>query len=356
MKGVYIIQRKSNGVSTPFGKIATQKKLHIKRGVCKNSGGFIMQTIMSIFPVIATVVAVILAILLLKQYLRRKRIYQLVWFISLVMFSVAAGFETMSEFVGWDHGIFIIYRIYIVLSAALVAVMGAGALYLVLQKNVFSPKILLAIDAILLGIMIFFGWTMTLSSITDYSAMVFGAMEYTVAGAVVYAILIGIAFLIGKDWEAKKRNLLHGHIYLAYVIIFTLWMGVYAAVAQVTSADFEPGIAVAGKAMAQHVRNFSPLLTVTGSFLLIGVAFFSFLKTKFRFNLLIALGGLIMAIAGAIARTGAEFGNILYLGEAVSVLLLYKGFVDSDKIIKAKEEWIQENEVALGQDSETSVD
>ena len=312
-----------------------------------------MQTIMSIFPVIATVVAVIFAILLLKQYLRRKRIYQLVWFISLVMFAVAAGFETMSEFVGWNVDV---YRIYIVLSASLVAVMGAGALYLVLQKNVFSPRILLAIDVILLGIMIFFGWTMTLSSITDYSAMVFGALEYTVAGAVVYAILIAIAFLIGKDWEAKKRNILHGHIYLAYVIIFTLWMGAYAAVAQVTPANFEPGIAVAGKAMAQHVRNFSPFLTVTGSFLLIGVAFFSFLKTKFRFNLLIALGGLVMAIGGAVARSGEEFGNILYLAEALGVLLLYKGFVDSDKIIKVREERLQGSEDALSQDTETSED
>jgi hypothetical protein len=317
------------------------------------SGGFIMQTILSIFPIIATVVAVIFAILLLKQYLRRKRIYQLVWFISLVMFAVAAGFETMSEFVGWDIGI---YRIYIVLSASLVAIMGAGALYLVLQKNVFSPRILLVIDVILLGIMIFFGWTMTLSSITDYSAMVFGAMEYLVAGAVVYAILIAIAFLIGKNWEDQRRNILHGHIYLAYVIIFTLWMAAYAAVAIVTTANFEPGIAVAGKAMAQHVRNFSPFLTVTGSFLLIGVAFFSFLKTKFRFNLLIALGGLIMAIAGAIARLGIEFGNILYLGEALGVLLLYKGFIDSDKIIKAREESIQGDDVVLGQDTETSED
>ncbi len=316
-------------------------------------GGFIMQTIMSIFPVIATVVAVILAILLLKQYLRRKRIYQLVWFISLAMFAIAAGFETMSEFVGWDVGV---YRIYIVLSASLVAVMGAGALYLVLQKNVFSPRSLLAIDVILLGILIFFGWTMTLSSITDYSAMVFGAMEYLVAGAVVYGILIAIAFLIGRDWEAKKRNILHGHIYLAYVIIFTLWMAAYAAVAIVTPANFEPGIVVAGKAMAQHVRNFSPFLTVTGSFLLIGVAFFSFLKTKFRFNLLIALGGLVMAIGGAVARSGIEFGHILYLGEALGVLLLYKGFVDSDKIIKAREEQLKGNEVTSSQDTETSED
>ena len=172
----------------------------------------------------------------------------------------------------------------------------------------------------------------------------------------VYAILIAIAFLIGKDWEAKKRNILHGHIYLAYAIIFTLWMGAYAAIAQVTPGDFVPGIAVAGNAMAQHVRNFSPFLTVTGSFLLIGVAFFSFLKTKFRFNLLIALGGLVMAIGGAVARSGVEFGNVLYLAEALGVLLLYKGFVDSDKIIKVREERLQGSEDALSQDTETSED
>jgi hypothetical protein len=264
------------------------------------------------------------------------------------MFAVSAGIETMSEFVGWNVEI---YRIYIVLSASLVAIMGAGALYLILQKNVFSTRGLLAIDAVLFGIMIFFGWTMTLSSITDYSAMVFGAMEYTVAGAGVYAILIAIVFVIGRDWEEKRRRMLHGHIFLAYVVILTLWMGAYAAVAQVTPEDFVAGIAVAGQAMAQHVRNFSPLLTVTGSFLLIGAAFFSFLKTKFRFNLWIALGGLTIAVAGAVARTGSEFGNILYLGEALGILLLYKGFVDSDKIIKAREERLEGKEVPSSQDS-----
>ncbi|MFX1483358.1 MAG: hypothetical protein ACFFCP_09235 [Promethearchaeota archaeon] len=306
-----------------------------------------MQTLMSIFPVIATVIAILFAFLLLKQWLRRKRIYQLVWFVSLAMFAISAGFEAMSEFVGWDIGI---YRVYIVFSASLVALMGAGTLYLILHKNVFSTRGLLAIDITLLGIMAFFSWMMTLSSITDYSAMIFGAMEYPIAGTGVYVVLLIIAYLVGRDWEDKRRKILHGHIYLIYVIILSLWMGAYAAVAQVTPANFVPGIAVAGQAMAQHVRNFSPLLSVTGSFLLIGGAFFSFLKTRFRFNLWIALGGLTIAIAGAIARTGSEFGNILYLGEVVGIALLYIGFVGSDKIIKAREEQFKEAKTAETED------
>ncbi|MFW9799584.1 MAG: hypothetical protein ACFFD9_04060 [Candidatus Thorarchaeota archaeon] len=299
-----------------------------------------MQTIMSVFPLITTVVSALFAILLLNQWQRRKRIYQLVWCISLVMFTVTAGFETLSEFAGWSVGI---YRVYLVLSASQVAVMGAGALYLVLQKNVFSTKGLLAIDAIILGTIGFFSWTMTLSTITDYSAMLFGVMEYPIAGIGSYSVLIIAAFLLGRYRTEKDRKILHGHIYLVFAIIMTLWMGSYAAVAEVNTDNFVAGIAVAGHAMAQHVRNFSPFMSVTGAILLIGVAFLSFLKTRFQFNLWIALGGIAISVAGAIARSGAEFGNILYLGEVIGVLLLYKGFVDSDKVIREREERLTES-------------
>ena len=46
----------------------------------------------------------------------------------------------------------------------------------------------------------------------------------------------------------------------------------------------------------------------------------------------------MLSVAGSIARGGSEFGNILYIGEVVGILLLYKGFADSDKIIKSREE------------------
>ncbi|MHA2431918.1 MAG: hypothetical protein ACXADO_01655 [Candidatus Thorarchaeota archaeon] len=300
-----------------------------------------MQTIMSVFPLITTAASALFAILLLKQWQRRKRSYQLVWFISLIMFTVTAGFETISEFAGWSVEI---YRLYLVLSASQVAIMGAGALYLVLQKNVFSTRGLLAIDAIILGTIAFFSWMMTQSTITDYSAMLFGAMEYPVAGIGTYSLLIVLAYVLGRSRTEKDRKILHGHIYLVFALVMTLWMGAYAAVAVVNTDNFVAGIAVAGHAMAQHVRNFSPFMSVTGAILLIGVAFLSFLKTGFRFNLWIALGGLAISIAGAIARSGAEFGTLLYLGEVVGVLLLYKGFVDSDKLIRAREQRLKEGE------------
>ncbi|MHA2140619.1 MAG: hypothetical protein ACXADC_12740 [Candidatus Thorarchaeota archaeon] len=292
-----------------------------------------MATIMSVFPVITTIVAIVFAYLVLQQWRKRKRVYQLVWFISLGMFAVTAAFEAFSEFLGWSVPI---YRVYLVLSASQVAIMGAGALYLILAKNVFSTKGLLAIDAILIGIVAFFSWMMTLSSITDYSALVFGAMEYPIAGIGTYAVLVVFAFALGRNMEPNRKKMLHGHIYIIFAIIITLWMGAYAAIAVVDPDAFVAGIAVAGHAMAQHVRNFSPLMSVTGGFLLIGAAFFSFIKTRFTFNLWIALGGLAIAVAGSIARGGAEFGNVLYIGEVIGVILLTKGFVDSDKVIRER--------------------
>ncbi len=300
-----------------------------------NQEGEKLQTIMSIFPLITTTVAILFTYLLFKQWQRRKRIYQFVWFISLVLFALTAAFEALSEFIGWNV---LIYRFYLVLSASQVAIMGAGALYLVLSKNVFSTKGLIAIDAVLLAIIALFSWMMTLSSITDYSVLVFGAMEYPVAGIGVYSILVVAALLYGKGRTGKEKKMLHGHIYLIFAVIATIWMGAYAMVAEVYEENFVAGIAVAGHAMAQHVRNFSPLMTVSGGFLLIGVAFFSYLKTGFKFNLWIALGGLAIAIAGAIARSGAAFGNVLYIGEVIGVFLLYKGFVDSDRMIRAREQ------------------
>jgi len=293
---------------------------------------------MSIFPVITTIVSILFTYMLLKQWLRRKRVYQFIWFISLVMFAVTAAFEAASEFVGWSVPI---YRVYLVLSASQVAIMGAGALYLILKKNVFSTKGLLAIDGIVLAIIGMFSWMMTLSSITDYSALIFGAAEYPIAGIGTYVVLVIVALVYGRGKSNQEKKMIHGHVYLLFGIIVTFWMGAYAMVAEVDTSQFVAGIAVAGHAMEQHVRNFSPLMSVTGGFLLIGVAFFSFIKTRFKFNLWIALGGLAIAIAGSIARSGADYGNVLYLGEVIGVLFLYKGFIDSDKMIKAREERLQ---------------
>lgn len=293
-----------------------------------------MASLVTLLPVVATLISLLFSYTLFNQWGRRRRIYQLVWFVSVLMFVFTTSFEVVSELMGWPVDI---YRIYLVLAASQVAFMGGGTYYLILQKNVFSTRGLVILNATLLSLVVFFSWMMTISTITDYSALLMGRWEYPVVGIGTFSLLIVCTILAGRKLDEHQRKMLLGHAYLIFSIIMTLWMGGYAALANVDTEQLVSGTIIAGQAMAQHVRNFSPLLSVSGGFLLIGGALFSFIRTRFRFNLLIALGGLAIATGGAIARMGTELGFILYIGEVIGILLLYKGFVDSDKMIISHE-------------------
>jgi hypothetical protein len=293
-----------------------------------------MVSFLVVLPLSAVLISVLFAYMLLNQWQRRRRIYQLTWFLSVVMFILTASIEVLSELVGWPVEA---YRVYLVIAALQVALLGGGTFYLILQKNVFNNRGRVILDVLLLSIIAFFSLMMTISTITDYSALFFGRWEYPVAGIGTFSLLIICVALIGRGSDDRQKGILRGHAFLIFSIIIALWMGVYAAVAEVDIAQLAAGTVVAGQAMAQHVRNFSPLLSVTGGFLLIGGAIFSYIKTRFSFNLWIACGGLTISIAGAIARTSPEFGSILYLGEVIGILLLFKGFIDSDKMVITSE-------------------
>jgi hypothetical protein len=294
-----------------------------------------MVSFIVILPMAAVVISVLFAYALFNQWRRRGRIYQLVWFVSVLMFVVTASFEVVSQLVGWQVEI---YRVYLVLAALQVAFLGGGTFYLILQKNAFKKRGLVILDVLLFSIIALFSLMMTVSTITDYSAMLFGRWEYPIAGIGTFSLLVICASIIGRASDYTRKGILLGHAYIIFSIVVALWMGVYAAVAEVNVDQLVASTVVAGEAMAQHVRNFSPLLSVTGGVLLIGGALFSYIKTRLSFNLWIVLGGLAISIAGAIARTSAELGFILYLGEVIGILLLYKGFVDSDKMVITSEE------------------
>ena len=294
-----------------------------------------MVSIVIVLPIIATLISVLFAYTLFKQWKRKRRIYQLTWFAAVIMFIITASIEVMSELIGWQVEF---YRIYLVLAALQVALLGGGTLYLILQKNVFKHRELVILNVLLLSVIVFFSLMMTISSITDYSALIFGKWDYPIVGIGIFSLLIICSTLVGRKWDDSRKGILYGHAFLIFSIVVTLWMGAYAAVAEVDIDQLVAGTVVAGEAMAQHVRNFSPLLSVTGGSLLIGGALFSYFKTRLSFNLWIALGGLVISIAGAIARSSPELGIILYLGEVIGILLLYKGFIDSDKIVITSEE------------------
>jgi len=203
----------------------------------------------------ATVISIAFAALVFAQWLGRRRPYQLAWSAGLGLYAIAAFTQFVAEAYGWSVAV---YKVYYLVAAPLVAVLGIGSVFLVHRRA---------------GI----GFAL-------YTAVVFVGFAAAIAGAIVN-----------------------------------------------TDALASP-IPVAGTALPDDVRIFSPLFTVPGSVALIGVAAYSFWRSRLSFNLWVGIGALIVAAGGSLARFNVSWA--LYVGELVGIAVMFEGFLRSQDLAK----------------------
>src|SRR3989442_10498286 len=79
----------------------------------------------------ATVISVAFASLVFAQWLGRHRPYQLAWSLGLGLYAVTAFTQFLAEAYGWSVAV---YKVYYVLAALLVAVLGIGSVFLVNRR------------------------------------------------------------------------------------------------------------------------------------------------------------------------------------------------------------------------------
>lgn len=221
------------------------------------------------WPAATAVLGGVYTALVLRQWLARRKPHQLAWSVGLAMYAIAAVMEAVSEGTGrWDPTV---YRVYIVLAASLVGFLGLGTLYLMARKRVW------------------------------------------------------------------------GHVYLAYNLaaVAVFLYGTFTA--QLVSANLVPGVTVGGLALGatfSFPRVMSFAFNVPGTLLLLGGAVLSVVrfsrKQEYAYrmwaNVLIALGTLIIAGAGSMARAGQTVG--LYPAEMVASALLLWGFLKAGTLQK----------------------
>lgn len=215
------------------------------------------------WPALTAATGLVFAGLVFSQWLKRRKAHQLCWTVGLLMYAIAAVMEAWSEYTGvWDPTV---YRVYIVLAASLVGYLGSGSAYLMIHK---------------------------------------------------------------RRWIA--------HAYLAYNIVLTVVFLVGAFTTELRMEYLVPGITVGGQALGESgsfPRYLSMFITIPGTFFLLGGAIISvwrFAQKKeyaYRMwaNVLIALGTLLIAWAGAMARSGRAVG--LYPAEMVASAVLLAGFL-----------------------------
>jgi hypothetical protein len=211
--------------------------------------------------------------LIFAQWLRRRKPHQMAWTIGMLFYAVAAVMESISEITGYWNPL--VYRFYIVLAASLVGFLGLGSYYLIAKKKT-GPHIYLGM---LVGwLLVFFYGTMTVT--LDMSQLL-------------------------------------------------------------------PGITVGGKALGDPLsfpRVMSLPFNITGSFFLLGGSLLSIWrfarKREFAYrmwaNVLIALGTIVIAWAGSMARAGNSVG--LYPGEMVASAILLAGFLMAGTLEKGSHE------------------
>jgi hypothetical protein len=160
--------------------------------------------------------------------------------------------------------------------------------------------------------------------------------------------------------DPKRAFKISGTQFCHIFVLFTLYIFIFMTITALQAPlDVDYLLNSGGQEVAGHgwvndlpglratVRLFSPLNTVPGAIALIGGAFYSYITWQLTikketgsfnpgkgvFNIYIGVGALALSIAGTLSGFG--FG-ILYLGEAISVALMYFGFLESDRITMEK--------------------
>jgi uncharacterized membrane protein len=225
------------------------------------------------WPAATALLGFVFAGLVFSQWLQRRKPHQLAWSVGLLMYAIAAVMEAASEGLGyWDP---FVYRIYIVLAASLVGFLGLGTYYLMARKKERPTYVLVYL-------------------------------------LVAFAIFLGGALLADLD-ESK----------------------------------LVPGITVGGQALGASMsfpRVMSFFFNIPGTLLLLGGAVVSAYrfsrKDEFAYrmwaNILIAVGTIIIAGAGSMARAGQTVG--LYPAEMLASAILLTGFLLAGTLEKGARE------------------
>ncbi len=241
------------------------------------------------WPAATAVLGFIFTHLVFAQWLQRRKPHQLAWSVGLLLYAIAALMEAWSEYSGrWDPTV---YRIYIVLAASLVGFLGLGSYYLIARKR-FGPDLYLGMN-------------------------------------------------------------------VAWLLVFLLG----AFTADLVEGKLVPGITVGGQALGASFtfpRYMSFFFNIPGTCFLLGGAVISvwrFSRKKeyaYRMwaNVLIAVGTILIAGAGSMARSGRTVG--LYPAEMLASAILLAGFLMAGTLEKGAKVAMEKRRAGPAQPSESA--
>jgi hypothetical protein len=97
-------------------------------------GERILLALANFLPLMTTIVAFAFFVFLVRQYVQRRKTHQLLWTVAMLFYSASALMEFLmnSDVIGANVSLF---RVYYILAAPLVGLLGAGVMYLLVRKT-----------------------------------------------------------------------------------------------------------------------------------------------------------------------------------------------------------------------------
>ena len=311
-----------------------------------------------LLPLLSSVTSVVFAALVLAQWSRRRRGFQLVWGIGLLWYGVSAGTEFWGSAFGWTEPL---YRTWYLIGAFYVAAwLGMGTVAL-LGRTRFGYFVA---ASLLLSALI------TLAAGAKYDA----PLSSGIAALACAGLALATAVLTWRRREASAP------LVGAALVVASLVAGVLVLTAEIAAPGYalDPATGVpVGEAMPSALRPLTIPFNVGGALALVFGAVFSAyvympkrkvlrarplppvvaqlyggvavavnllvslptaaralvrgdLHPRVPATLLIALGGFIPGLTSGLNRFGVTWS--FFLGELLGVLLIFAGFVVSTEV------------------------
>ncbi|HKZ40264.1 MAG TPA: hypothetical protein VJ044_04835 [Candidatus Hodarchaeales archaeon] len=300
-----------------------------------------------IFPFLASIISLLFCLSVFFQYYKKKKSYQLYWSIALFFFVVTTGCEALAFALGYWEPFF--FRIYYVLAAVQVALLGAGTISLMVNRNVLSGrKEYASLGGFALVWLLFAGLYTARTSIMLW-VLVPALLMFATA-----AILFVAGTISGTFSEMKGRLPFLYILFTVYVFVIFLFIaidapvdtGVLLGTVSGETAARQGWIVTGVSGETALPRMFSPLFTVTGAIALIGGPIYSYAAWQWSirmksgnfhlsegfFNIYLGMGAIVFSAGGVLTKISG-FEGVLYISNILGILLMYYGFIESDKLL-----------------------
>ena len=186
---------------------------------------------MNLIPLFTSAISFVFVVLLLNQFIRRRKIHQVLWMIALLFFGISTLMELLMnpDIFGFNV---ILFSIFYVTATSLVGFLGAGQLYLIFKNKISLIFLIfvILITLILLSVLIFTPFPTSLTFVGELGEdirVISNGYPMTVRiYAIVLASVGGMLFLLGSLYSFVKDRTRYYTLFFTLGAVFPLFRNI----------------------------------------------------------------------------------------------------------------------------------